>query len=122
MADIDMKQENGLVYARISRALQAEDFKNTIAPAVQAMLKRGKPFSGVFLDATHFEGWADFPAFVRHMEFIRDNHAAIRKVAITGSGPWRDILPQVAEMIEGLRLQIFDTGQDDVAKSWLLSA
>ena len=121
MAAIEIEKEGNIIHAKISGALQKSDFDGTIIPAVEKILKQDNRPDCVLIDARKFEGWEDFPAFVKHMEFIRDHHQYIKKLAIEGEGKWQEMLLPLAAMISGTEIKLFKSDQDSEAKSWLES-
>jgi hypothetical protein len=121
MATIDIRKEDKIIYAKISGVVSEADFKDTIGPAVEKILEQDNPPDCLFLDAEGFDGWEDLSSFISHMEFIRDHHQYIKKVAVVGIDKWREMVMHIVAMISGVEAKFFPIRQREEAKSWLIS-
>lgn len=66
-----------------------------------------------------FPGWADFGALLGHLEFIRDHHRMIRKIALVSDARVLDLAPRIARHFVAADIRHFPAGELDQALAWV---
>lgn len=119
MIGLQITEQNSIIHATPLGRISESDIKDTVGPQVDKMLRRYAHIKGVLIDASDFEGWEDFSAFIAHMAFIRDHHDKIGKVAIMNCHKYRDVLQYVTALVPDTKFHFYDKQQEEEAEQWL---
>src|SRR6478735_757541 len=76
----ELLRDEGILILRPQGPLQAGDF-TSLATVVDPYLEEHGTLRGIMVDAQSFPGWDSFAALVSHLEFVRDHHRLIGKIA-----------------------------------------
>ena len=79
------------------------------------------------VDAQSFPGWDSFAALVSHLEFVRDHHRLIGKIAAVSDSPVLSLAPRLAKHFVKAEIRHFNANERAAAwpgfasKTFLLS-
>jgi hypothetical protein len=71
------------------------------------------------IDAETFPGWKDFAALVAHLQFVKDHHRKIEKIAAVSDSGFLSIVPKIASHFVQADVRHFSHSQKDEALAWL---
>jgi hypothetical protein len=97
--------------------LSVEDF-DSIAMTVDPWIESGRELHGIVVHAREFPGWETIGSFLRHVQFVRDYHRRVRRVALAADGKIAKLAPALVENFVGAEIQHFGYGELDRALEW----
>ena len=118
MLDIELDMKRGVAILTPRGKLHASDFE-AAADVVDPYISTHGRLKGVMILAEHFPGWENIPAFVAHMQFIRDRQEKIGRVALVSDSPLLKVLPEIASHFVTPEIRQFPGSARDEALVWL---
>ena len=118
MLEFELNKESGVLVLKPHGPLSSDDFP-PITDAVDAYLGKADKLNGVMIYAKEFPGWEDFGGLVSHLQFVRDHHANIRKLATVSDSTVLTIMPKVVKHFVSAETRHFDSGDLYAAEVWL---
>ena len=80
MVSHELLRDEGILIIRPEGSLAASDFQN-IAQEIDPYIEANGKLRGLMIDAEAFPGWKDFAALLAHLQFVRDHHRNIERIA-----------------------------------------
>jgi hypothetical protein len=109
--------ERGVLVVEPHGRLSVEDF-DSIALTVDPWIESGRDLHGMVVHAREFPGWESVGSFLRHVQFVRDHHRKIRRVALSADGKIAKLAPALVENFVGAEIQHFGFEELDRAVDW----
>ena len=99
--------------------LGGEDFK-ALGEIVRQERSHGRMPRGVVVKLGEFPGWRDLDALTAHIEFIRENHEFIRRIAMVSDDVELRIFVEkgIAPLLR-CELRFFAAGELAAARAWV---
>ncbi len=97
--------------------LRPEDF-DAIALVVDPWVESHGSLRGLVVHMKAFPGWESFGGFVRHLQFVRDHHRTVHRVALASEGGFVQLAPPLAAHFVKAELKHFGYGELDQAIEW----
>ena len=116
--EFTLDKAHGVVRVTITEALSSDDF-HRLSEAVDRWLEQGNSLEGLLIQARKFPGWEDLGSLISHIEFIRDHHRKVQKVALVADGAVAGILPAIGDHFVKAQVRGFDSDEKDAALHWL---
>jgi len=119
MIKVTLEEEAKLVILEPNAVLSKDDFlyaKSLIDPLIE---KVGK-LNGIIIYTKDFPGWNSFSAFLTHMEFIKEHHKQIRKLAFVTDSFVGEMGERVGNHFVSAEVKNFDFSALDEAKKWII--
>jgi hypothetical protein len=113
----DLLADKGVLVVEPKGPLRAEDF-DRVAADVDPWIEQHHGLHGLVLHARSFPGWEDFGSFLRHVQFVREHHKSIERIAVAGGGLTLDVLPKIAGLFVKAQVKAFDYDQLAEATTW----
>lgn len=114
---VELLEEQGIAVLEPKGRLGAEDFDH-IASVLDPWIERHYALHGLVVHARKFPGWEDAGSFFRHVQFIRQHHRNVERIAVAGDGVAIDWLPKIAAQFVNAEVKTFAYDQLDAAKTW----
>ena len=114
----ELLRDEGILILRPQGPLQASDF-TSLAKVVDPYLEEHGTLRGIMVDAQSFPGWDSFAALVSHLQFVRDHHRLIGKVAAVSDSPVLSLGPKLAKHFVKAEIRNFKGNERAVALAWL---
>jgi hypothetical protein len=76
--------------------LGPEDFDN-LAATVDPWVAEHGTLRGLVVHVREFPGWESVGGFIRHVQFIRERHLSVRRIALATDGRIARLAPRIAE-------------------------
>jgi hypothetical protein len=114
-------EDRGVLVVSPHGRLGVEDF-DAIALTVDPWLEAGRELNGFVVHAREFPGWESIGSFFRHVQFVRDHHRRIRRVALVSDGKLAKLAPAVVETFVAAEVQHFGYDELERAIDWASSA
>jgi hypothetical protein len=118
MVEYELLKSDGILVIRPKSSLEAGDFQR-ITQEVDPYIEANGKLRGVLIDAEHFPGWKDFAALVAHLNFVRDHHRKIEKIAAVSDSDILAIAPKIASHFVQAEVRHFAHSQKEEALDWL---
>ena len=112
-----MRDERILIVTPEGR-LEAADFEK-LAGEVDPYIEERGTLNGLMIYVKSFPGWDDFAALLSHIQFVRNHHQKIAKVAAVTDSGFLSILPRVAGHFVRAEVRHFDYDDQEAALDWL---
>lgn len=109
--------EQGVLVVEPRGKLSIEDF-DAIALTVDPWIESGRELRGLVVHAREFPGWESIGSFVRQIQFVRDHHKKIRRVALSADGAIPKLAPALVEAFVDAEIQHFGFDEIDRAIAW----
>lgn len=114
----ELLRDEGILILRPQGPLQAGDF-TSLATLVDPYLEKHGKLRGIMVDAQSFPGWDSFTALVSHLQFVRDHHRLIGKIAAVSDSPVLSLAPQLAKHFVKAEIRHFNANERVAALAWL---
>lgn len=120
MLEVKLDKDTGILTVVPSAPLNKEDFTfltNEVDPYIE---KEGK-LKGLIIQVESFPGWENFAGLISHLQFIREHHKKIEKVAAVSDGRIVSIMPQIVDHFVNAKVKYFPYEDLDEAIMWVQS-
>jgi hypothetical protein len=120
MIKVKLDEDTGIVTVVPSAPLNKEDFihlANEVDPYIE---KEGK-LNGLIIQVKSFPGWEDFAGLLSHLQFVREHHKKIEKVAAVSDGRIVSIMPKIVDHFVNAKVKYFPYESLNEAISWVQS-
>lgn len=121
MLDFTLDKKSGIVHARPLGPLAAEDF-NRLAAEVDPYIEEQGRLQGMVIEIRAFPGWEDYGSAVRHVQFVRQHHTKIKRIAIVTDSKIGRLAEQVASHFVAAEIRQFKMVRMDDARNWAAGA
>ena len=122
MLNHEFRWDDGILVLKPEGPLAAADF-TTVARHVDAYLEQHGALRGVLIHEKALRGWNDLGALLAQLQFIRQHHRQIEKVAVVADGGFATIMPFIASHFIHAQVKHFDHAQgEDAACNWLMDS
>jgi len=118
MLDYELHRAESILIVKPLVPLESKDFEKLVQEVDPYIREKGK-LDGLMIYAKSFPGWDSFPAFLSHIQFVKNHHRKIRKIAAVTDSGFLSIMPQVANHFVQAEIRHFDYDDKDAALVWL---
>jgi hypothetical protein len=118
MLKAELLADDGILIVHPQAPLAAEDFRS-VAAVVDPYIESHGKLHGILIQADKFPGWQDFASFVSHLQFIRDHHKVVAKVAAVSDSSFLSIAPSIASHFVRAEVKHFPASDYAAALNWL---
>jgi len=73
---------------------------------------------GRVIHAREFPGWENVGSFLRHLQFVRDHHRKVKRIALAADAKLASLAPKVAEHFIQAEVKSFGYDELDSAIAW----
>ncbi|MBT4760418.1 MAG: STAS/SEC14 domain-containing protein [Bdellovibrionaceae bacterium] len=109
--------QKGLLSVEIYSPLTSETFEK-ISNVVDPYIELNGKLNGLVLHLQEFPGWEDFDGFVSHLQFVKNHHKKITKVAFSAGGAVAHLLAPLSSHFVHAEVKQFDFDKFEEALSW----
>lgn len=120
MLDFELLSDEGILHVSPTSPMLVRDFVQ-LTEVVDRYLTTHEHLNGIVISTDTLPGWEDFTAQVTLLQFLRDHHRQIRKIAVLSAEPLNDILPPIAAHFAAAEIRQFAPGQEQQACDWMQS-
>lgn len=112
-----LDEKTGVLTIKIYSALSSEDFE-VVTDVVDSYIERNGKLHGIVIKAEKFPGWENFGSFLKHLNFIKEHHKLISRVALVVEGQFPKIAQRLGEHFVQAEIKQFDEVDFDEAEAW----
>lgn len=109
--------EPGVLIIEPTRRLRPEDF-DAIANTIDPWIEEHGGLRGIVVRTPKFPGWASVRGLAKHLQFIRDHHHDVKRVAVAVDGLVAEWTPRLAGPFLAPELRQFASDELDAAVAW----
>jgi len=109
--------ESGVIVVDVNHALSAEDF-DALSLTADTWIEAHGGLQGIVIHARQFPGWENLGSLIRHVQFIRDHHRNVKRVALAADVRFASLAPKVAEHFVHAEVKRFEYDELDLAIAW----
>jgi len=120
MIEVKLNEDAGIVTVVPSTPLNKEDFTHLTNEVDPYFEKEGK-LKGLIIQVKSFPGWEDFAGLLSHLQFVREHHKKIEKVAAVTDGRIISIMPKIVDHFVNAKVKYFPYENLDEAIEWVQS-
>lgn len=118
MIQHELNSKKGILVLKPLGPLEAKDFA-AICRETDAYIEKHGSLNGLMIVAKEFPGWEDVQGFVAHLQFVREHHKKIKKVAFVSDSQFFEFVPRIAEHFVSAEVKHFDSHNETSALEWL---
>lgn len=111
-------QSDGILIIRPQAALRRQDFDKLTA-VVDPWIETHHQLKGVLICIDKFPGWENFSGLIHHIEFVKDHHRLVRRVALAVDGLLPEIMSKLAFHFVAAEVKQFPSDEEALALKWL---
>ena len=109
--------EKGVIVVEVKHALNAQDF-DALALTADPWIESHGELEGLVIRARAFPGWENLGSLVRHMQFVRDHHRKVKRIALATDGRLANLGPRIGEHFVRAEVRSFGYDELDAAVAW----
>jgi hypothetical protein len=109
--------EAGVLLIEPKGRLRVEDF-DAVSLTVDPWIETEGTLNGLVIHAHDFPGWENFGSFVRHLQFVRDHHRKVKRIALAVDGDFAKIASGLGEHFVEAKVERFPYDALDKAIAW----
>jgi hypothetical protein len=109
--------ERGVLVIEPLGALHVQDF-DALALTVDPWIEAHGKLEGIVIHTRAFPGWENVGSFLRHVQFIRDHHRRVKRVALAADSKATTLVPRLGEHFVDAEVKPFAFDQLDAAVAW----
>lgn len=109
--------DDGVLVVHPHGPLRREDF-DKLAGIVDPWIEAHQQLRGLVISMPKFSGWENIGSVFQHMEFVRDHHRHIRRVALAVDGVLPEVMSHLASHFVAADIKQFPFDQVEQARRW----
>ena len=114
---VRLDEQTGTVVVEAAAPLRGVDF-DALAATVDPWLPTHETVAGVVFHARTVPGWENVTGLRRHLQFVREHHRRVRRVALAVDGVLPSLAPAVAGHLVAPEVRHFAYDALDDAVAW----
>jgi len=117
---VTIEEQSKLVILEPQAELSKDDFlyaKSLVDPFIE----REGVLNGIIIYTKDFPGWDSFSGFLEHMEFIKEHHKKIKKLAFVTDSFVGEMAQKLGKHFVNAEIKNFDYVDLQKAKEWIVS-
>jgi hypothetical protein len=118
MVRFELLRDVGVLLVEPKAPLSGDDFRE-IARVIDPYIRENGKLTGLLIEAASFPGWDSFGALIQHMQFVRDHHRNIDRVAAVTGSTFLRIVPRIAKHFAHPDIRVFASGERQKTLDWL---
>jgi len=117
---VTLEEREKIVVLEPKSALSSSDFLYAKA-CIDPFIENEGMLNGIIIYTKDFPGWDSFNTFLTHMEFIKEHHKHIKKLAFVTDSFVGEMAEKVGSHFVSAEIKNFDYKALDEAKAWILA-
>ena len=118
MLAVTIDEENGIAILEPKGQLSKIDFESA-ANIIDPYIDESGQLNGLIIHTQKFPGWDSFAALVSHLEFVKEHHKKILRVAFATDSLVGRFAESVAGHFVNAEIKLFSYEELQQAKSWI---
>ena len=118
--EVSFDEKDKIITLAPNAALSKDDFENA-KKILDPLIEKYDTLNGLIIYTEDFPGWDSFGALIHHLEFIKDHHKHIKKLAFVTDSFVGEIAEKVGSHFVSAKVRNFDFNDLKSAKEWILN-
>src|SRR5262245_52495649 len=118
MITSELLQDQGILILSPDGPLKEADFERVSREIDPYIAANGK-LRGIMIVAKAFPGWDSFGALASHLNFVRDHHRKVARIAAVTDSEFLKIMPHIAKHFVAAEIRQFPADEKAEALVWL---
>ncbi|MFA6714358.1 MAG: STAS/SEC14 domain-containing protein [Victivallales bacterium] len=118
MLNVQLDEKNGIAMVEPLGSLSKDDFK-AAAAIIDPYIEKNGHLNSVLVHAKSFPGWDSFNSLVKHLEFVKEHHKKVNRVAFVTDSPIGCFAEHVAGHFVKAAIRHFPFKDLEEAKNWI---
>ena len=118
MLDYSILGPEGVLVLKPHAPLQQEDFAD-LSAAVSAYLTKHEKLHGALVYAKKFPGWEDMSGFSAHVNFVREHHTKVERIAVATDSIIANVAESIVKFFTPADVRRFHFAEFDEALAWV---
>ena len=118
MLAVTIDEENGIAILEPEGQLSKIDFESA-ANIIDPYIEEPGQLNGLIIHTKKFPGWDSFAALVSHLEFVKEHHKKILRVAFATDSLVGRFAESVAGHFVNAEIKLFSYQELEQARSWI---
>ena len=118
MITFELLRDKGILILSPDGPLKETDFER-VAQEIDPYITANGKLRGIMIVAKAFPGWDSFAALTSHLEFVRDHHRKVARIAAVTDSEFLRIMPHIAKHFVSAEIRQFPADQSAEAMAWL---
>ena len=119
MLGIEIDEAAGIAILEPAGELSESDFQMA-ARTIDPYIEEHGGLKGIVIHVEHFPGWDSFASLVSHLEFIREHHRKLSRIAFATDSAIGAIAENIASHFVSAEIRNFDFAELQAAKMWIV--
>lgn len=115
---IEIDEQNHIALLEPDGPLTEGDFAS-VARVIDSYLEETGQLKGIVIHSRQFPGWDSFAALASHLEFVRDHHKKLERVALVTDSIVGQFAPLIARHFVNAQIKKFPYQELEDAKKWV---
>lgn len=120
MLNLKLDKIEGIAVLEPDGALSENDFIS-VAKEIDPYIESNGELRGIVIHAESFPGWDSFSALVAHLQFVREHHKKVSRIAIATDSPIGTLAEHVASHFVNAEIKNFKFGELAASSEWVKS-
>ena len=117
--DISFNEQNKIVTLEPKGELTKDDF-DYAKKIIDALIEKYEKLNGIIIYTKDFPWWDSFGALISHLEFIKEHHKHIKKLAFVTNSVVGELAQKVGSHFVNAEVKNFDYDELENAKKWIM--
>lgn len=119
MLKVNLSEVEGIAVLEPDGELSESDFKNA-AETIDPYIEKVGKLNGLIIHVRSFPGWDSFASFITHMQFVKQHHKKVSRIAFVTDSPIGSIAENIASHFVNAEIKNFSFDELENAKKWIL--
>ena len=120
MIKFHIDKANLVVNLQPEGPLEEKDFAQ-LTSAVDDLIAAEGDLAGLIIETESFPGWQSLGAMVKHIQFVKNHHRKIKKIALVTNTQLAYIAENIMSHFIAAEIKKFPAGNHEAAKDWIIN-
>ncbi len=117
MLAIKLDETRGIALLEPSGRLSREDFE-AAAKQVDPYIEKSGSLNGLVIHSENFPGWDSFAALSSHLQFVKEHHRKISRLAFATDSPLGHLAETLGRHFVNAEIKLFPFSALEQAEAW----
>lgn len=118
MLSVKIDETNGIAILEPNGALSENDFKSA-AKKIDPWIEKNNSLNGLIIHVEHFPGWDSFSALLSHLQFVKEHHKKISRIAFSTDSVIGGLAETVGKHFVRAEIKVFSFNELELARKWI---
>jgi hypothetical protein len=120
MLQVELDATNGIATLCPQGALSEDDFTDA-AKVIDPHIEKSGELKGLIIETESFPGWESFSSFLHHLQFVREHHKKVARIAFVTDSAIGNMAEKVGSHFVSATIRHFAYTEKAEALAWITS-